>query len=356
MTDTVPVPGLTGGTGGPAAPRRDRPIFIVGCPRSGTTLVQLMLHAHPEIAIPPENRFLLEVYDRREHFGDLREDTNRRKLAKFIVKRRRSRLNDLGLPPRRTRRRIVASAPTIGSAVATVLRDYAAQFGKRRWGDKRPSYIHRLDDVRRMFPDAQIIHVIRDGRDCVASLTRMPWWQGGAIAATWSWRMAMVRGRRAGARLDADSYLEVRYEDLVMVPEAQARRLCAFLDEPFDPAMLAPQEVAEVAVPERKVWHARTHGEIDDAAVERWREDLEPWELDLFEFVAAPQLAQHGYALSRGHRPVPPLWPLMRFARFSARRALHRLRAERRDARRRRHHDLPVAATVGEPGVTDDHR
>lgn len=348
MTDTVPAPDLTDGI---PAHRRDRPIFIVGCPRSGTTLVQLMLHQHPEIAIPPENRFLLEAYDRREHFGDLREHTNRRKLATFIVKRRRSRLDDLGLPARRTRRRIVAGAPTVGAAAATVLRDYAAQFGKRRWGDKRPSYIHRLDDLRRMFPDAQVIHVIRDGRDCLSSLTRMPWWQGGAVAATWTWRMAIIRGRHAAAQLGADSYLEVRYEDLVMAPEAQARRMCTFLDERFDPAMLTPQDVATVAVPERKVWHARTHGEIDDAAVERWRVDLEPRELDLFEFVAARQLRLHGYALSRGHRPVPPLWPLARFVKFSARRALHRMRAERRDARRRRHHDLPVAATVGDPGA-----
>jgi hypothetical protein len=179
----------------------------------------------------------------------------------------------------------------------------------------------------------------------------MPWWQGGAVAATWTWRMAIIRGRHAAAQLGADSYLEVRYEDLVMAPEAQARRMCTFLDERFDPAMLTPQDVATVAVPERKVWHARTHGEIDDAAVERWRVDLEPRELNLFEFVAARQLRLHGYALSRGHRPVPPLWPLARFVKFSARRALHRMRAERRDARRRRHHDLPVAATVGDPGA-----
>ncbi|HSJ45809.1 MAG TPA: sulfotransferase [Euzebyales bacterium] len=350
MTDTVRVPDTTGDAS--QRQRGDRPIFIVGCPRSGTTLVQLMLHAHPDIAIPPENRFLLEVYDRREAFGDLQEGTNRRKLAKFIVKRRRSRLNDLGLPPRRTRRRIVEAPPTIGAAVATVLRDYAAQFGKRRWGDKRPSYIHRLDDIRRMFPDAQIIHVIRDGRDCVASLKQMPWWQGGAIAATWSWRTAMIRGRRADAQLDADSYLEVRYEDLVAAPAWQAERMCAYLDERFDEAMLAPHRVADVAVPERKVWHARTHGEIDGAAVARWRRDLEPWELDLFEFVAARQLRQHGYVLSRGRRPLPPLWPLLRFAKLTLRRALHRRRDLRRDARRRRHHDMPLASTT--PDREDD--
>jgi hypothetical protein len=182
----------------------------------------------------------------------------------------------------------------------------------------------------------------------------MPWWSGGSIAAMWTWRTAMIRGRRAAAGLSDDGYVEVRYEDLVADPDGQARRLCQFLGEPFDAAMLAPQQVAEVAVPERKIWHSRTHGVIDEAAVERWRGDLEPWELDLFEFVAAPQLRQHGYALSRGRRPLPPVRPLLRFIKLSVRRALGRARRLRRDARRQRHYGHPVAA---QPPTTsgDDH-
>ena len=325
-----------------------RPIFVVGCPRSGTTLVQLVLHAHPDIAIPPENRFLLELYDRREHFGDLREDTNRRRLAHFIVKRPHTKVRDYGLKARVTQRRIAQAPPTIGSAAREVFRGYAKRFGKRRWGDKRPAYIQRLDVVLRMFPDAQIIHVVRDGRDCVSSLKGMPWWSGGSIVAIWTWRNAMARGRRARRRLPADTYLEVRYEDLVADPETQTRRLCDFLGEDFHEAMLQPQEVAAVAVPQRKVWHTRTHEAIDDRALQRWRDDLEPWELDLLEFVAARELRAHGYALSRGRRPLPPPWALARFAVLHVRRTVARVRRDLRDARRRRRYPLPVAAQDGE--------
>lgn len=152
----------------------DRPIFVVGCPRSGTTLLQLMLHAHPRIAIPPETRFLLEAYRDRHRFGDLRRPANRRALAHFIVNRPQTRFFDLGLDPQAMISEIVASPPTLGSAIGAVFRSYSERFGKPRWGDKRPAYVNNLDVIRRLFPDAQIIHIVRDGRDCVASLQEMP--------------------------------------------------------------------------------------------------------------------------------------------------------------------------------------
>ena len=75
----------------------ERPVFVVGCPRSGTTMLQLMLHSHPRIAVPPETRFLLTAYWQRRHFGDLSRVENRRRLARWIVDRPASRFEDLGL-------------------------------------------------------------------------------------------------------------------------------------------------------------------------------------------------------------------------------------------------------------------
>src|SRR6185295_10599845 len=100
----------------------DRPIFVVGCPRSGTTMLQLMLHAHPRIALPPENRFLLPAYARRHAFGDLREPGRRRDLARWIGNT--PQFADLGLDARHVTDAIVAAPPTLGSALGTVLRLY----------------------------------------------------------------------------------------------------------------------------------------------------------------------------------------------------------------------------------------
>ena len=157
----------------------DRPIVIVGCARSGTTLLQAMVHSHARLAMPPENRFVMPVYRNRATFGDLREAANRDAVADAVVARRAGKFADLRLDADAVRRRMHEVPPTIGSLLGAVLEAYARRFGRQRWGDKRPNYIKSLDDVLALFPDAQIVHMIRDGRDCVASLKRMPWWTSG---------------------------------------------------------------------------------------------------------------------------------------------------------------------------------
>src|SRR3954470_21597612 len=98
----------------------DRPIFVVGCPRSGTTMLQLMLHAHPRIALPPENRFVLPAYQRRHRFGDLRDPQRRLRLARWITGT--PQFGDLGLDSDRVVDAIVGAPPTLGSAIGTVFR------------------------------------------------------------------------------------------------------------------------------------------------------------------------------------------------------------------------------------------
>ncbi|MGH8866739.1 MAG: sulfotransferase family protein [Actinomycetes bacterium] len=327
-----------------AAPgQSDAPIFIVGCPRSGTTLLQLMLHAHPRIAVPPETRFVIPAYRMRRRFGRLTKPANRRKLATWIVARRGSK--DLGLDPERLVDRVEAAAPTIGSVIGTVFAMYAEDHGRARWGDKRPGYWRDIDVLARMFPDAQFIHLLRDGRSCVASLKRMPWWVGGVPAATAVWLMSQRQCRRDAGRLPPGRFHELRYEDLVVDPEAELRRLCAFLGEEFAPAMLQPHEVAKDSLPAYKMrkWHTRTGEAVDTSTVESWRDGLEPEELGLVELVAGRRLRKNGYVLSGAGRR-PSLRTVVTFTREYGDRVvkLRRLRAE--DARLRRREARPLAA------------
>ena len=284
-----------------AAP--DRPIFIVGCPRSGTTLLQLMVHAHPRIAIPPETRHLLDLYHRHAEFGDLRDPANRLAVADHILAERR--FKDLKLDRAQVRSAIEHGPPTIGSALGIVLQEFAHKFGKPRWGDKRPLYINHLAAIFEMFPDAQIVHIIRDGRACVASLKRMPWWDGGSISAMSRWIQAMYIGSRAKASLRPDQYHEISYEKLVADPRPQLEALCAFLGESFAASMLEPSQVAD-AVPKRKKHHANTRGEVSQAPVAAWRTELEEWEVAVFEIVARKWLLRHGYELVSSPRQAPP--------------------------------------------------
>jgi hypothetical protein len=248
----------------------NRPIFLVGCPRSGTTLLSVMLHAHPRIAMPPETRFLLPAYRARRSFGDLAHEANRRRLAQELTAPR-GKFRDLQLDRKQVIERIVAQAPTIGAAAGTIWREFARSRDKVRWGEKRPAYWHDMDVILRLFPDAQVIHLVRDGRACVASLKKLDWWDQPLVGSVATWVLADLELRRVAARLPADSYHRLRYEDLLSDPRGELSRLCDFLGEPFDEAMLDHARAAGDIVPARKKWHDRTRGALDTERIEAWR-------------------------------------------------------------------------------------
>lgn len=297
----------------------ERPIIVIGAPRSGTTLLQLMLHAHPRIAIPPENRFVLTAYRRRHEFGDLREAGNRRKLAKWLVKSERGRFDDFALDRAEVMAEIMAGPPTVGSALAIVFQAFARKFGKPRWGDKRPRYATRIDVIRRLFPAAQFVNIVRDGRDCVASLKEQDWYRADSPAAACAWARSVDHARRAARRLGPDSFYEVQYERLVADPERELRALCAYLGEEYDPVMTEPAAVADI-IPERKTHHVLTRGPVTRARVGSWQERLEPWEVSLCERVLGGRLRAYGYELTGA--PAPPVGVRLRYAEVAVRRRL----------------------------------
>lgn len=303
----------------------DRPIFVVGCPRSGTTMLQLMLHAHPRIAVPPETRFLLAAYQKRAEFGDLTDAARRRELARYIVES--VQFEDLGLDGDAVTEAIVAGPPTLGSAFGIVFRMYSERFGKPRWGDKRPLYLRNLPTILRLFPDAQIINIMRDGRDCVASLKETPWKPSEFDTLIDYWTKSADASLLAERRYPKDVYFQVRYEDLVADPEPHLRRMCEFLGEDYDPAMSAPNKLASVAVPEYKTWHTLTHRAPTTERIQSWRTRLTEEELRQCEAAFGDRLARFGYEPST---PVPRSTRMRSEARLIAR---HRLGPARQAAR-----------------------
>ena len=178
----------------------------------------------------------------------------------------------------------------MGSAFGTVFKMFADKHGKARWGDKRPAYYQEVDVLLRLFPDAQIVHIVRDGRSNVASLKTMPWWPFDSIGSMAAWSQAEYcsppqRQAAARRRLPRDALRVAGGR-----PGAGAARAAArFLEEDFHPAMLEPSEVREV-VPEKKTWHTNLNNTVSTDRVESWRQGLDPWELGLMETVLRRKL------------------------------------------------------------------
>jgi hypothetical protein len=321
----------------------DGPIIVLGCPRSGTTLLQVMLHSHPRIAIPPETRFLLPAYRGRLRFGDLQDRSNRHALAEFVVRTKGHRFADLGLDREATIGKIVEGPPTLGSAIGIVLRAYAERFDRLRWGDKRPAYYNYIDVVLRLFPDAKILHVVRDPRDCVASLKRMPWWRTDSYHSVAAWAQSIDNTDEAVSKWP-DAVTRVQYERLVADPESELKALCVALEEEYDPVMAEPERLADVAVPERKHWHSNTRVGPTTKRVGRWKENLEAWEASLCETVLADRMARFGYELTGAGRPSGG--HLLRYARARTAREINRRSRLLRDRVERRREPNPVAALL----------
>jgi hypothetical protein len=196
-----------------------------------------MLDGHPRIAIPNESHFIVRLDPRRRRFlrrrsrrplSDLLEEI----LADPLLERWR-------LEPEAVREHVRRLAPeSYPELIAGVFSAYAAAWGKPRWGDKTPAYVTSIGQIAELFPDAQFVHVIRDGREVAVSLAERAWGTRGAISGSLLWRRSVRAGRRAGRLLKPDAYLEVRLEDLIQDPEGELRRVCAFLGEEFLSQML----------------------------------------------------------------------------------------------------------------------
>jgi hypothetical protein len=270
------------------------PILLIGCPRSGTTLLRVMLNAHPRIGIPPENRFVSHVWFGRHRFGPPGSARGARRMALTLTKRGRGAVH-VGTDRPRLLADFERTRPeTPAAALDQVFSSWAAQHGKARWGDKRPAYYTLVDQLAAMFPDARFVHLVRDGRACVASLQRPPFSYSPARAVA-TWLDSMHAGRRALRRLGPERVLELRYEDLTTSTEETLRRLCAFLGEDFAEAMLRPEDVVQTYVPAGFQQHGQIAAGINTASVRAWERELSDTEVAAVERLGRRHLRRFGY-------------------------------------------------------------
>jgi hypothetical protein len=267
-----------------------RPVFVVGSPRSGTTMLRLLLDAHDELAIPGESHFVPGLRPRWYNRNRSRERTIEAIASNFYVKK--WDVDDDALLA------LVRSddAADYAGIARAFFAGYAALKGKTRWGDKTPGYVSYLTSISALFPDVQVVHLIRDGRQVARSIAEQEWGAPTLVSAARWWRNKVARGCGFGRSARPDQYLEVRLEHLTADPERTARRLCDFLGVPFDPDMLRFHETAA----ERMRGGGRgLHRHLVSPVtpdLREWSEGLSMRDRHLVEAACAPLLVELGYA------------------------------------------------------------
>jgi len=284
----------------------NRPIFIVGAPRSGTTLLQYMLRSHPNISLPTgESHFMVPLYRNAKKFGDLRKRENIQKVLEAMYAQSANYLDtDLhGIQfdiERLSTEFAKEQRDTIPKIFEGLLEKNAHGEGKKRWGDKTPYYVLHMDLILEMFPSAQFIHIIRDGRDCALSLLKRRHDFGvyNIFFAAKYWEIYIEIGRNKGRNLGKDVYHEIRYEDLLDDPEETMKGICKFLREPFDESLINFKKSSEAGKT------PLLQKPIQNENKEKWRTRLSAKQIRMFENTAGNTLLSCGYPLI--NEPSPP--------------------------------------------------
>jgi hypothetical protein len=291
---------------------RNNPVFIVGCERSGTTLLRLMLNAHPQMAIPPESYFIQQIWAAHPSPKVYPPEIRERVIHLLLEHPLWGKVPEWGLDPEALRRRLESmEAPKHAKVLEAVFTAYAARQGKSRWGDKTPSYVESLDSIHQIFPKAKLIHLIRDGRAVCESLLRQKFGPGSVPEIGKLWSERVQRGRRAGRQLPETVYREISYEALVSEPEVQLRRLCSFLELSFHREMLEHRQKSDSTVfeEEKDGRHQSATRPIDPELRDQWRRRLSVSDRLLFQAFAGPTLRACGYPVERDLRqPIFTLW------------------------------------------------
>lgn len=277
-------------------PSDDRPVFVVGAPRSGTSLLYHLLMRSRAF---PEYMAESKVMPCEERYGPLSRPRNRdRFLRDFLESRQFARSHlaaaDFGEEARR-------SCTGYADVLRLLMDGIARAQGKSRWVEKTPShlrYIHRLAEA---FPTAKFVHIIRDGRDVALSLRKLGWTHGfrgnpllQLVEGAKLWEGNVLEGRRAGRRL-GERYLEVRYEDLVTDHEAAMERLTGFAEIGSETESIGSDH-ADSLESANTAFSSRMEG-VSDEAVGRWRRRLKEEERGALDYAIGDTLAELGYPL-----------------------------------------------------------
>jgi hypothetical protein len=279
------------------SPRSRAPVFVLGCVRSGTTLLYHMLLSAGNFAVYRVESNAINLLE--PAFGDLSNPRNKRQLLQAWY---RSRLyTRSGLDQGVIDEKIMSECRNGGDFLRIVMSEIATRQGVKRWADNTPEHLLFLRRIKETIPDALIIHIIRDGRDVALSsdkqgyVKRLPWDRTASkMAAGLYWEWMVDKGRREGRNF-GDDYMEVHFEDLVREPRETLHRLGKFIQQDLDYDRISQGGIGSVRDPNTSFGAGAEEG---FNPVGRWRTGYSAEEVAIFEGLVGRTLKETGYDLA----------------------------------------------------------
>lgn len=265
---------------------RFSPIFVVGVPRSGTTLLSSVLNRHSNISIPPETQFFTEYLP-----DDWRNTPVDDSAIDALLTHHR--MSDLELDKKELINHMHTSAPCFPELLQGVLECYASKHGKKRAGEKSPNHLSYVPLILDWFPDAKIICIVRDGRDVSQSLMNAPWAHNSLIRHSLTWRDQMIFTQSLSRKYGKSLYI-LKYESLLLQPTSEIQGVCDFIEESFEEGMLDSSQ-SETVPGWELAWKQQAMSSIDASKVSRWNKECSSKDLLYMDCIMRDQLHRWGY-------------------------------------------------------------
>jgi hypothetical protein len=272
------------------------PIFMFGMERSGTTLLSMMIGAHPRIAVPLATTGLWVDFAEclEDDFNGLATRDDVVRLVDALRAHERIRLWDAELD----RESLLEDLPLAdyGAIVARFHATYAQSKGKSLWANVDIATFENMDLVNTWFADARFLHIIRDGRDVALSHQTMPYGAGNIAECARAWVSRTTTNEKMGRILGPSRYMTIRFEDLVLDTRATLQRVCGFIGVPFDERMLRYGEMVAEKIPENRRWlWPAISRPPQQSKIGQWRLRMTHSQRIVFEGIANRTLKHWGY-------------------------------------------------------------
>jgi hypothetical protein len=281
-----------------ARPRNNAPVFVLGCGRSGTKFLYHTLLSAGGFAVYHAESNAFNLLGLR--FGNLKRRKNREKLLRAWLKSKLFQRS--GLQPEEIEPRILKECRSGADFLKILMETIARKQGVNRWAESTPLHLLYLPLIKKLIPEALIIHIIRDGRDVAVSLNKIGWirpypWDRSRslLAAGLFWKWMVSTGRKYGREIGPD-YLEIHYENLVNHPRETLARLGAFIGHDLDYDRIQRVALGSLQDPNSSFRADATHKEL--SPVGRWKALLSTTEVAQLESAIGGLLEQLDYPLA----------------------------------------------------------
>lgn len=291
--------------------------FLVGSPRSGTTLLQTMLMRAPGVSMPPELHYMHITYKRRHRMADIRTEKGWEQARNAILAR--CQHSDVEMDMALFDRLCAESEKNYSGLLRCWLRAIGEVDNAAVVGEKTPNHCEWILELAAMMPEARFVHIMRDPRD--SALSQREAFARPALQAGYRWKLDLEKHRDCTRLLPRSRYMAVRYEDLVTDPEAELRPLCEFLGLEYREEMLNPGGREKKGFAHYEEHKLRTLEKVTSSRIGRYKGKMSAIDIAVIERVCGPIMAEMGYELER--KPAPLSWlgfamqvPLVLIKRF----------------------------------------